>query len=333
MEISIVIPVYNVEKYLRRCIESVLAQTYYNTEVILVNDGSTDNCLEICRDYVKKDSRILLIDQKNKGLSGARNSGLKIAKGEYICFIDSDDSIDSSMVEDFFNVLINNHPDVITSNIFQYKTGNLEYRHIRNKLPYNQLLKQIEIRKHFVEPYYGGYLGIIPSACTKMYKVAFLKDNELLFDESLKRAEDYWFNFYVFENAKTVFSIDKAYYHYYSNEGSIIRTYRENQFEMFLKSREKLLLNNKELNCEINWNQFNTDFANNTNEFILLCIKKENVFKSYKKVRRIFNNEEFRKAERDNSINNLQTRLIKMFLNLKLYLFAYMIYYLWSSKI
>lgn len=91
MKISIIVPIYNVEKYLERCILSIIKQTYQNIEIILVNDGSTDSSIEICKKYSKIDSRILLIDKENGGLSDARNVGLQVAKGDYVLFVDSDD--------------------------------------------------------------------------------------------------------------------------------------------------------------------------------------------------------------------------------------------------
>lgn len=90
-KISIIIPIYNVEKYLKRCIDSIVNQTYKNTEIILVNDGSPDNCGEICDEYAKIDSRIKVIHKENGGLSSARNAGIDISSGEYIMFVDSDD--------------------------------------------------------------------------------------------------------------------------------------------------------------------------------------------------------------------------------------------------
>ena len=97
--ISIIVPVYNVEKYLERCLDSILSQTFSDFELILVNDGSTDHSLEICRSYAEKDERILLIDQENRGLSAARNAGIAVAKGEYLGFVDSDDYIAQNMYE------------------------------------------------------------------------------------------------------------------------------------------------------------------------------------------------------------------------------------------
>lgn len=89
--ISIIVPVYKVEKYLRRCIQSIICQTYSNIEIILVDDGSPDRCPEICDEYASKDERIKVIHQENKGVSAARNAGLDAAKGEYVAFVDSDD--------------------------------------------------------------------------------------------------------------------------------------------------------------------------------------------------------------------------------------------------
>ena len=97
--VSIIVPVYKVEKYLNRCIDSILNQTYINLEIILVDDGSPDNCGKICEEYAQKDNRVIVIHKENGGLSDARNKGLNIARGEFVSFIDSDDFIDKSMIE------------------------------------------------------------------------------------------------------------------------------------------------------------------------------------------------------------------------------------------
>ncbi len=106
LKISIIIPVYNVEQYVANCLESVINQTYKNLEIIIVNDGATDNSPEICYDYSKKDSRIILINQENKGLSGARNTGMNAATGDYIAFIDSDDTMHENMLEIMLSTII-----------------------------------------------------------------------------------------------------------------------------------------------------------------------------------------------------------------------------------
>ena len=116
--ISIIIPVYKVEKYLERCIKSVLDQTYKNLQIILVDDGSPDNCGNICDNYAKIDNRIEVIHKENGGLSDARNVGLKKARGKYIGFVDSDDYVSNEMFENMYNTLVNNNADISICNFY-----------------------------------------------------------------------------------------------------------------------------------------------------------------------------------------------------------------------
>ena len=111
-KITIVVPVYKVEKYLRRCIESILQQTYKNIEIILVDDGSPDNCGKICDEYKEKDNRIIVIHKENGGLSDARNAGIDIATGKYIAFIDSDDYVANNFISSLYDVCIKNECEI-----------------------------------------------------------------------------------------------------------------------------------------------------------------------------------------------------------------------------
>ena len=120
--ISVIVPIYNVEKYLVRCIDSIISQTYKNIEIILVNDGSPDNCGSICDKYAQQDARIRVLHKKNGGLSDARNCGVEVASGEYITFIDSDDFIAPNYIEYLYNLLIENDADI--SCCCSIKTGN-----------------------------------------------------------------------------------------------------------------------------------------------------------------------------------------------------------------
>ena len=103
--ISIIVPVYRVESYLSRCVDSLLAQTYQNLEIILVDDGSPDQCPQICEDYAKKEERIHVIHQENRGLSGARNAGIDVAKGEYLAFVDSDDYVSDDYIQVMYDAI------------------------------------------------------------------------------------------------------------------------------------------------------------------------------------------------------------------------------------
>lgn len=118
--VSIIIPVYNTEQFLEECLNSIVNQTYKNLEIILINDGSTDSSLEICKKYQQKDKRIILISQENKGAGVARNKGLDIAKGEYITFVDSDDFVNLKMIETFLKACLNNNVLVALANYYQY---------------------------------------------------------------------------------------------------------------------------------------------------------------------------------------------------------------------
>ena len=113
IKFSVVLPIYNVEKYLNRCLDSVMNQTYKKIEIILVDDGSPDNCPQMCDNWAKVDDRIKVVHKKNAGLGEARNSGLDVATGDYIAFFDSDDYIDTRLFEELYTVIISDNPDLI----------------------------------------------------------------------------------------------------------------------------------------------------------------------------------------------------------------------------
>ena len=121
--ISVIVPVYNVEKYLRQCVDSILAQTYSNLEIILIDDGSADNCPQICDEYAGKDKRVRVIHQSNQGVSVARNAGLQAAKGQYVGFVDGDDWIYPDMYQYLYNLVIAHQVDVAVCNIWQTVNG------------------------------------------------------------------------------------------------------------------------------------------------------------------------------------------------------------------
>lgn len=121
--ISVIIPVYKVEKYLRQCIESIISQTYTNLEIILVDDGSPDSCGDICDEYALNDSRIKVIHQENKGLSGARNTGIDASQGDYLCFVDSDDLVTPNYCQVLYDLLKNNEYDFSVCGTYRFEDG------------------------------------------------------------------------------------------------------------------------------------------------------------------------------------------------------------------
>lgn len=128
VKVSIIVPVYNVEKFLEKCLDSLVNQTLHDIEIICINDGSTDKSLEILKSFANKDKRITVIDKQNEGPSVARNVGLEKAQGEYIGFVDSDDWVDLDFYEKLYNSAINNGADISTASIIRWRKHNTKYK-------------------------------------------------------------------------------------------------------------------------------------------------------------------------------------------------------------
>ena len=214
--ISIIIPVYKVEKYLEKCIESVLKQTYTNLQIILVDDGSPDNCGKICDEYAKKDSRIEVIHKANGGLSDARNVGISKAKGRYIGFVDSDDYIKEDMYEILLNLIKKYDADVSICNLYDVIDGNEYIRNKENGIrEYSRLdiLKEVLLDKN-IQSY----------AWNKLYK-------KELFDEVKypigKKYEDIGTTFYIFEKCNKIVVTSEPEYYYLKRSDSLVNNVTE----------------------------------------------------------------------------------------------------------
>ena len=216
IKISIIVPVYNVENYLRQSLESIINQTYINLEIICVNDGSTDNSLMILKEYEKKDKRIKVISQNNKGLAGTKNVGMKIATGDYITFVDSDDYIDLNVYEKCIESIIKYKPDIVVYQIHFEKSK--KQRIIKGKIYINDSLSAIKNNKVF------------PSSCNKVFKKKLL-ENEY-FMEDIKYAEDLLFRDMIFPKASIIVLVPKISYHY--------RNIRIGSLENSLKIKTKI---------------------------------------------------------------------------------------------
>lgn len=231
--VSIVIPIYNVEKYIKKCVDSVINQTYKELEIILVNDGSPDNCGEIANQYKEEDPRIKVIHKKNGGLSDARNAGLEVVTGEYLCFIDSDDYIEFDAVEVLLSNAINTNSDVVVCSYFNEKVDINE--NILSKEPVNLQVDNL-----------SSMAPIIGYAWNKLYKTSFIKKHKLKFVKGLSLVEDIVFNEKVFLNTSEIIYINLPLYHYINRDRpSLIKQYHENSFELQklgFKSREKVML-------------------------------------------------------------------------------------------
>lgn len=188
--ISVIVPIYKVELYIRKCIDSIINQTYQNLEIILVDDGSPDRCPDICDEYAQKDSRIKVIHKQNGGLSDARNAGLDIAKGEYIVFLDSDDLLSLSAMDSIFNAIKSySHPDLIM-NRYQYFTDDICYS-IECAFKYDtKLLSDLSADKVF--EHCLSLSGFICTAWMLVYKTRYIQINGFRFVKDLLHEDEQW---------------------------------------------------------------------------------------------------------------------------------------------
>lgn len=180
--VSIVVPIYRVEKYLDKCISSIIRQTYTNLEIILVDDGSPDLCPQICDKYLMRDNRIKVIHQENKGLVSARKSGIKYATGEYLVYVDGDDWIDDEYIANYVNELEDEFPDILWS-LASYR----EYDGDASLCGFINISKKDLNKKTVQDELYGKVIGkygfqnaISYTLCMKCFKLSFLKIYSIL---------------------------------------------------------------------------------------------------------------------------------------------------------
>ena len=220
--ISVIVPIYNVEKLLPRCIESIANQTYKNLEIILVNDGSPDNSGKICDEYAKKDNRIKVIHKENGGLSDARNKGLDSALGNYIMFVDSDDYINPLMAEILYENLISNNADLSICNYKKVNNSdmhkvdkNSQVLNVYNKIEcFNNLYNELYVRTEI--------------ACNKLYKKYLWNEIRYPFK---KLHEDEYVIHHLIENCNKIVYSNLELYYYYDREDSITHVYNKKRLD------------------------------------------------------------------------------------------------------
>lgn len=211
-KVSIIIPVYNAEKYLSECINSIIYQSYNNLEIILVNDGSTDNSIYICRQYANKDNRIIVIDSDNYGVSYARNIGIERATGKYIVFIDSDDMIE----KDYIGILVT---EMEEKNLDMVVCGYKDINIVSN-VKKNMVIKNDNRRllTGFFSKDYYIIRNFLNGPCFKLYRLEFIKKNKIKFPDNVQMAEDQMFNYKYYLYVKKYRFINKPLYLYIHRE-------------------------------------------------------------------------------------------------------------------
>ena len=245
-KISVIIPIYRVEKYIRQCLNSVISQTYQNLEIILVDDGSPDNCGSICDEYAKKDSRIVIIHQKNQGVSIARNVGIDMATGEWIMFVDPDDWLELDCCSRIMEIADNSEDNVI---YFQRQMddeeGNciIKYPDIASFQLNDEMIQSMKLDCYIGKSETMGFQSVVPWA--KVYSRKFLRDNHCRFPNGLKKNQDIIFNLYCQEYMKRASYYNYVGYHNRINHNSVCQRYNKEMLDIalhFLNELEKLVI-------------------------------------------------------------------------------------------
>lgn len=219
--ISVVVPVYNMEKFLARCIDSLLAQTLTDFEILLIDDGSTDKSAEICKKYAEKDSRIQYIYKQNGGLSDARNTAVKIAKGEYITFIDSDDYVHNTYLDYLFTLCENHNADIASCIHFETSEDACIYNVSEEKV---LSMSGKEACKRMVT----DLAPVLTAACGKLYKTSIVKKYEFPYG---RLHEDVATTYKYYLDAEKVIYSYKELYAYYQHPNSIMHKVSDKKIE------------------------------------------------------------------------------------------------------
>lgn len=213
-KLSIIVPIYNVEKYLNRCINSILLQIYTDFEVILIDDGSPDQCAAIIDGYAKKDQRVVPIHQKNKGVSAARNAGLRVAKGEYIGFVDPDDWIEPDMYSTLLNIMETEQCDIASCSWMDNDENGSELPH------FSELSSKVMSRDEYMSHLFDMPPTIFGSVCSKVVRKNIINSD---FPEHYSICEDNFFIAQCCANCKSAAYINQPLYHVFQRQNSATR--------------------------------------------------------------------------------------------------------------
>lgn len=244
-KVSIIVPIYNVEKYLDRCMQSLLGQTLKDIEIIMVDDGSPDNCPKMCDEYAKKDERVKVIHKKNAGLGMARNSGLDIATGEYVAFVDSDDYVDISAYERMYESVKRLNADAVFSGI---KTETASGVWIEEETDGSETLLNKEKTYEFVLGMVANPPGVKEERAHSMsvwhslYKKEIIDKNQLRFvSEREYVCEDIPFQVDFLTRCNSLLVLPFVCYYYCLNGTSLTATFKEEKFERYVRLRDLLI--------------------------------------------------------------------------------------------
>ena len=241
--ISIIVPVYNAEKYLRRCLDSIMQQSYKDFEVIIINDGSVDGSAEICADIARENKKVKTITTENRGVSNARNIGLDLAKGEYIAFVDADDYLDIDYLETYIHAVVSTGADIVIGGVQEECCNKSRYKKNKNVTFEHKTVKKLvcsllDNKSDGDNSYFPQVLGF---SCGKLYKKDVI--GSIRFDRDLPVREDTLFNANVFLVSNKIVFREFLGYHYVVHETSATGHFRKNctnELKAFLRGCKEL---------------------------------------------------------------------------------------------
>lgn len=234
-KVSIVVPVYKVEAYLKRCVDSLTKQTLHDIEIILVDDGSPDRCPMMCDGFATEDERIRVVHKTNGGLSSARNAGLRVATGDYVGFVDSDDTVATDMYEKMLRVIEIEHVDFVMSDYIRVSSDGESYLKTLS-IPAGRYDKAAMKKEIFPQLIMGENVdyGPLLSVWHCLYRTSFLRDNGFYFDEEVRWSEDNIFSAIVGYRANSFYYMKgEGLYCYYQNPGTITTAYRPGAWDVY----------------------------------------------------------------------------------------------------
>lgn len=263
IKVSIIVPIYNVEKYLDRCVISLLNQTYENIEIILVDDGSPDNSPKMCDEYAAGDSRVNVVHKINGGLSDARNAGLEVATGDYILFLDSDDYVELNMIEKLLKVAVTNKSDVV---VFGYYADFVDKdESLLSTRNFPSINKSYSLDSFNEIPLNSDMIGLLGYAWNKLYNSKVIKSNNMKFTKGISLVEDMVFNGPVLMKCNNISFVEDMFVHYMQRPRVTLgNKFYDNFFDlklMAIDSIEKLLLHWKIQNEIVNENRLSSEFS------------------------------------------------------------------------
>ena len=328
-KVSVIVPIYNVERYLSQCLNSIINQTYKNIEIICINDGSTDNSFEILNSYASIDARIIVINQKNIGLSGTRNKGVEISSGEFIMFVDSDDWIDLNTCQLVVSKALETESDVILWPYIREYDNKSKKKEIFHQpiIVFSEHEAEEQLYRRLFGPLnkelmYPENIDALVTACMKLYRSSIIKENNLLFIDTKEiGTEDALFNIYYFGYVRKAVYLNEYLYHYRrDNDSSLTTKYKPDLFSqwrrLFNYMEEYIILNN-----------LDSKFMESLNNRIALSIiglglnelnNNKGTIESIRVIKKIISSPKYKNAYTNLKLNNFPMHWKAFFLFAKL---------------